>query len=183
MSVSLQTKALLFNENKKKTNIYSVSTISSWELINHCCVTVSVKGTVFNLYQLWYQSDTDSLCLCLLKHQLHLRVCQGKIPVCAVISPLVFVFARVADSAVFAVIFVVHKQWGCRHFTPLEHLVLGLAVSWGVHVLHICCWVTVQGIRDEAKISFIILLKAHWYHTWGKDKETQKALNRLYLTQ
>lgn len=74
------------------------------------------------------------------------------------ISPLVLVFATA--STIFAVVFAVHKQRGCRCF-PLDNLGFGLAVCQGVLVLQICCWVTLEGVSDEAKVPFFILLEAH----------------------
>lgn len=96
-----------------------------------------------------------------------------------VVLPLILVFNGVSASAVFAVVFTVQKQWGCHCCPPLQHLTFRLAVGQGVLVLQICCWVTLERIRNEAKVPFFVLLEAHWYHTWEKEMEGKTSVWHL----
>lgn len=77
---------------------------------------------------------------------------------------LVLVFTRVADAAIFAIIFRVHEQGGTHPRSPLVHLAFGLALSQRVHVLQIRCRVTLQRVRNEAVVPFFILLEAHRHY-------------------
>jgi len=70
-----------------------------------------------------------------------------------------------AASAIFAVIFAVHQRAGRHHLLPQEQPAFGLVVGRGVLVFQVVCRVALDGVSDEAKVPFFILLQAHRHDT------------------
>ena len=89
-------------------------------------------------------------------------------------SPLEFVLFAHQSGSVLAIVVALQEQTWRLLVAPLQHLVFWLAVG-GVHVLEVPC-LAVQGVCDEAKVPFLILLKAHWYDTYRNGVKRRRGV-------